>query len=207
MLEPLVPRDHGAADPFGPPEELVHDLDSQKENLTAEEMQTLRDLRLVKLLASAQRDRKGPKEQIDKETLRRFVTEDLSISETHRVEEILKSDPAQLDAYLAARLEDVGDRSPKPDEYLLRRVRAEFLGGAQEHAEAPNGSFGNRAKAMFEWLGLGTTGRQVAFAAAAAVLLVMTSVGLFIKNPFSPASVSPLVVSVIKMNGCVEVLS
>ena len=146
-------------------EELVHDLDSQKENLTAEDVQALRDLRLVKLLASAQRDRKGPKGQIDKETLRRFVTEDLSISETHRVEEILKSDPAQLDAYLAARLEDVGDRAPKPDEYLLRRVRAQFLGGAQEHAEAPNGSFGNRAKAMFEWLGLGTTGRQVAFAA------------------------------------------
>ena len=108
-------------------EELVHDLDSQKENLTAEEMQTLRDLRLVKLLASAQRDRKGPKGQIDKETLRRFVTEDLSISETHRVEEILKSDPAQLDAYLAARLEDVGDRAPKPDEYLRRRVRASLI--------------------------------------------------------------------------------
>ena len=160
-------------------------LDDQKKSLTEEELKALRDLRLVKLLASSQREGQGPKERIDEETLRRFVNEELSIRDTRRVEEILRSDPEQFDAYLAARLEKIGESGPQPSADLERVVRAQFLAGVQEHTESAKSSFGNRAEAIFEWLGLGATGRQVAFAAAAAVLLVM-AVSLFI-NPWKAA--------------------
>ena len=58
--EPSSTQDETAGARRTKTEDLLHDLDSQKENLTAEEVQALCDLRLVKLLASAQRDRKGP---------------------------------------------------------------------------------------------------------------------------------------------------
>ena len=49
---------------------VVDDLQAEKELLTDEESKALRDLRLVKLLASSLREQKGSEGQVDEETLR-----------------------------------------------------------------------------------------------------------------------------------------